>query len=124
MEIPQIFDGEYKLAQIVWDHAPMATHDLVEKCQEQLGWKRTTTYTVLKKLCERGVFRTENKQVTVLIPRERVQLSQGEAFLGRAFGGSLPGFIAAFAKEKRLSQKDVDEIRRLIDDYEERNGHA
>ena len=69
-------------------------------------------------------FRMENKTVTVLIPREQVQVSQGEAFLGRTFGGSLPGFIAAFAREKRLSAKDIAEIRRLIDDYEEKNGHA
>ncbi len=123
MEIPQIFDAEYKLALIIWNDAPMTTRELVEKAQAQLGWKRTTTYTVLKKLCERGVFRMENKTVTVLIPQERVQVSQGETLLNRAFGGSLPGFIAAFAKEKRLSAKDIDDIRRLIDDYEE-NGHG
>ena len=123
MEIPQIFDAEYKLALIIWNGAPMTTRELVEKAQAQLGWKRTTTYTVLKKLCERGVFRMENKTVTVLIPQERVQVSQGETLLNRAFGGSLPGFIAAFAKEKRLSAKDIDDIRRLIDDYEE-NGHG
>ncbi len=123
MEIPQIFDAEYKLALIIWNGTPMTTRELVEKAQAQLGWKRTTTYTVLKKLCERGVFRMENKTVTVLIPQERVQVSQGETLLNRAFGGSLPGFIAAFAKEKRLSAKDIDDIRRLIDDYEE-NGHG
>ena len=122
--IPQIFDGEYKMAQIIWDFAPITTHDLVRKCQELLNWKRTTTYTVLKKLCERGVFLMENKTVTVLIPREQVQVSQGEAFLNRAFGGSLPGFIAAFARVKRLSPDDVAEIRRLIDDYERKDQHA
>ena len=124
MDIPQIFDGEYRLAQILWEHAPMTTRELVTQAEAQLSWKRTTTYTVLKKLCGRGIFRMENKTVTVLIPREQVQVSQGEAFLRRTFGGSLPGFIAAFAREKRLSAKDIAEIRRLIDDYEEKNGHA
>ena len=123
MDIPQIFDGEYKLAQILWEHAPMTTRELVTQAEAQLSWKRTTTYTVLKKLCDRGIFKMENKTVTVLIPQERVQVSQGETLLNRAFGGSLPGFIAAFAKEKRLSAKDIDDIRRLIDDYEE-NGHG
>lgn len=124
MDIPRIFDSEYRLAKIIWEHAPMATRELVAQAETRLNWKRTTAYTVLKKLCERGIFRMENKTVTVLIPQEQVQVSQGEALLNRAFGGSLPGFIAAFAKEKRLSEKDIDEIRRLIDDYEGKNGHA
>ena len=124
MDIPRIFDSEYRLAKIIWEHAPMTTRELVAQAETRLHWKRTTAYTVLKKLCERGIFRMENKTVTVLIPQEQVQVSQGEALLNRAFGGSLPGFIAAFAKEKRLSEKDIDEIRRLIDDYEGKNGHA
>ena len=124
MEIPQIFDGEYRLAQILWAHAPMTTRELVGQAETQLHWKRTTTYTVLKKLCDRGIFQMENKIVTVVIPQEQVQVRQGEAFLGRTFGGSLPSFIAAFAREKRLSAKDIAEIRRLIDEYEKENGHA
>jgi predicted transcriptional regulator len=124
MDIPRIFDSEYRLAKIIWEHAPMTTRELVAQAETRLNWKRTTAYTVLKKLCERGIFRMENKTVTVLIPQEQVQVSQGEALINRAFGGSLPGFIAAFAKEKRLSEKDIDEIRRLIDDYERKNGHA
>ena len=124
MDTPQLFDSEYRLAQIIWEHAPMTTRELVERAEKQLRWKRTTTYTVLKKLCQRDVFRMENKWVTVLIPREQIQVSQGEAFLNRAFGGSLPGFIAAFAREKRLTKKDVDEIRRLIDDYEGKSSHG
>ena len=124
MDVPQVFDSEYRLAKIIWEHAPMTTRELVAQAETRLNWKRTTAYTVLKKLCERGIFRMENKTVTVLIPQEQVQVSQGEALLNRAFGGSLPGFIAAFAKEKRLSEKDIDEIRRLIDDYEGKNGHA
>ena len=124
MDVPQVFDSEYRLAKIIWEHAPMTTRELVSQAEAQLNWKRTTVYTVLKKLCERGIFHMENKTVTVLIPQERVQVSQGEALLNRAFSGSLPGFIAAFAKEKRLSAKDIDDIRRLIDDYEGKNGHA
>ena len=124
MDVPQVFDSEYRLAKIIWEHAPISTRDLVAQAEAQLNWKRTTVYTVLKKLCERGIFHMENKTVTVLIPQERVQVSQGEALLNRAFSGSLPGFIAAFAKEKRLSAKDIDEIRRLINDYEGKNSHA
>ncbi len=124
MDVPQVFDSEYRLAKIIWEHAPMTTRELVSQAEAQLNWKRTTVYTVLKKLCERGIFHMENKTVTVLIPQERVQVSQGEALLNRAFSGSLPGFIAAFAKEKRLSANDIDEIRRLINDYEGKNSHA
>ena len=122
MDIPQIFDGEYRLAQILWERAPMTTRELVGQAEAQLNWKRTTTYTVLKKLCDRGIFKMENKTVTVLIPREQGRITyrkKGES----TFGGSLPSFIAAFAREKRLTAKDIAEIRRLIDDYEE-NGHA
>ena len=115
---------ESKFADLVWDRAPISTVGLVKVCESELNWKRTTTYTVLKKLCQRDVFRMENKWVTVLIPREQIQVSQGEALLNRAFGGSLPGFIAAFAREKRLTKKDVDEIRRLIDDYEGKSSHG
>ena len=123
MDVPVIYEAEYKLARIVWQNAPMSTRELVDLCSAQLGWKRTTTYTVLKKLCERGIFRTENSRITVLIPEQEVQLSQSEAFLQRTFQGSLPGFIAAFADQKRLSPKDVQEIRRMIDEYEA-NGNA
>ena len=118
MDVPVIYEAEYKLARIVWKNAPMSTRELVDLCAVQLGWKRTTTYTVLKKLCERGVFRAENSRVTVLIPEHDVQLSQSEAFLQRTFQGSLPSFIAAFAQQKRLSPKDVQQIRRMIDEYE------
>ncbi len=114
MEVPYIYDGEYRLAQLIWENAPLSTRTLVRLAEEQLSWKRTTTYTVLKKLCELGLFCMENRTVTVLIPKERVQLRQSEIFLERTFKGSLPGFIAAFVKEKRLSAKELDEIRRLI----------
>ncbi|MBQ4452553.1 MAG: BlaI/MecI/CopY family transcriptional regulator [Clostridia bacterium] len=121
MDVPVIYEAEYRLAQIVWSCAPLSTRELVDKCFAQLGWKRTTTYTVLKKLCSRGVFRAENSVITVLIPEKQVQLSQSEAFLKRTFRGSLPGFIAAFADSKRLSAEDVQEIRRMIDEYEGRS---
>ncbi|MBQ4227230.1 MAG: BlaI/MecI/CopY family transcriptional regulator [Clostridia bacterium] len=115
VEVPYIYDGEYRLAQLIWENAPMSTRALVRLAEERLSWKRTTTYTVLKKLCELGLFCMENRTVTVLIPKEQVQLRQSEVFLERTFKGSLPGFIAAFVKEKRLSAKELDEIRRLID---------
>lgn len=118
MEAPKIFDSEYRFALIVWELAPVTTHQLVEQCQERLGWKRTTTYTVLRRLCDRGVFHLADKMVSVLIPKEQVQLSQSEDFLTRTFQGSLPSFIAAFTRQGKLSEKDVRQIRQLIDEYE------
>ena len=123
MEIPVIYEAEYKLARLVWQNAPMTTRELVNMCSVQLGWKRTTTYTVLKKLCERGVFRMENSCITVLIHEQQIQLNQSKVFLQRTFQGSLPGFIAAFVDGKQLSSKDIMEIRRMIDEYEA-NGNA
>ena len=118
MDIPVVFEAEYKLAQIIWQYAPMNTRKLIDLSLYTLGWKRTTTYTVLKKLCSRGIFCMENSQVSVLIPEYQVQLSQSEAFLQRTFRGSLPDFIAAFTDSKRLSMHDAREIRRIIDEYE------
>ena len=118
MDIPVVFEAEYKLAQIIWQYAPMNTRKLIDLSLYTLGWKRTTTYTVLKKLCSRGIFWMENSQVSVLIPEYQVQLSQSEAFLQRTFRGSLPDFIAAFTDSKRLSMHDAREIRRIIDEYE------
>jgi len=121
METPKIFESEYQLALIVWDNEPMTTRALTELCAERLGWKRTTTYTQLKRLCERGILKTENSIVTSLISREEIQLSESRSFLDRTFSGSLAGMIHAFTGGHALSKEEADEIRKMIDDYEVRS---
>ena len=109
---------ESRFAEIVWAHAPLTTGELVKLCEAGLHWKRTTTYTVLKKLSERGIFHLENGVATALISRADYYAMQSEKFVEETFDGSLPAFIAAFTKRKRLSAREVDEIRRMIDTYE------
>lgn len=116
MEIPKIFDSEYRLACIVWDREQVTTRELVKLCAEKLEWKRTTTYTVLKRLCDRGIFQVENSVVTSRIPKEEIQRQESEQFVKRTFGGSLPLFLAAFLKDRPLSEEEVREIRKLIED--------
>jgi len=115
MEIPKIFDSEYRFATIVWDHEPVSTRQLVELCQQQLGWKRTTTYTVLRRLCDRGVMRMEDSTVTSLIPRQQVQRQESRDFVQRTFHGSLPQFVAAFLGDGSITPQEAEEIHRLID---------
>lgn len=109
---------ESRFADIVWSHAPLTTGELVRLCESQLHWKRTTTYTVLKKLGERGLFHLEDGVVTALISREDYYAMQSERFVDETFEGSLPAFIAAFTKRKNLSAQEVAEIRSMIDAYE------
>ena len=108
---------EAHFAELVWQNAPISTKALVELCAAELEWKRTTTYTVLKKLCERGIFKTENSTVSVLISKDEFQAMQSERFVEETFEGSLPAFIAAFASRKKLSEKEIEEIKRMIDFY-------
>lgn len=119
METPKLFDSEYKFACIVWAHEPVTTRELVQLCQEQLEWKRTTTYTVLKRLCERGIFQTENSVVTSRIPREAIQQGESRQFVKRTFGGSLPGFIAAFLGNDKLTEQEAEELKAMIDQHRE-----
>ena len=108
---------EAHFADIVWQNAPLSTKTLVEICQKELSWKRTTTYTVLKKLCERGIFKTEDSKVSVLITKDEFYAMQSERFVEDTFGGSLPAFIAAFTSRKRLSDKELSEIQEMINSY-------
>ena len=110
---------EARFAEIVWQHAPLSTKELVALCEEELNWKRTTTYTVLKKLCERGIFEMENSRVTVLIGKDEFYAIQSEKFVEDTFSGSLPAFIAAFGSRKKPSAKELEEIRRIIDSFGE-----
>ena len=92
---------------------------LVKLCQEDLEWKRTTTYTVLKRLCERGIFQNENSVVTSLIPKEQIQKGESRQFVQRTFGGSLPGFIAAFLGNDKLTEQEAEELKAMIDQHRE-----
>ena len=110
---------EARFADIIWQNEPIASGELVKKCESELCWKKSTTYTVLKKLCERGIFQNEKGIVTSLITKEDFNSHQSEKFVEETFEGSLPAFIAAFTKRKALSKKDMDEIRKMIDSFEE-----
>lgn len=106
---------EGRFADIIWDAAPISTGDLVKVCLTQFGWKRTTTYTMLKRLCQRGIFENDNGTVIIRMPKEDFHKKQSEQFVSDTFGGSLPAFIAAFTRGKTLSNEEADEIQRLID---------
>ena len=108
---------EARFADLVWQKAPLTTKELVALCEKELHWKRTTTYTVLKKLCEKGLFQTENSSVTPLMTREEFYAIQSERFVEDTFDGSLPAFIAAFSSRKRPTEKELEEIRRMMDSF-------
>ena len=115
MSIPKIHESEYRFCLIMWEHEPVTAVELVKLCQEQLGWKRTTTYTVIKRLGERGVLKMENGTVTSLISKEEAEASEIDDLVEKKFGGSLPAFVAAFTKTQELSEQDLDEVQRMID---------
>lgn len=119
METPKIFESEYRFCEILWQHEPVNSSELVKLCAQKLEWKKSTTYTVIKRLSERGVLKSENAVVTSLVSREEAQIAEGREFLKNRFSGSLPQFIAAFAKSRALSGEEVREIREMIERYEE-----
>lgn len=108
---------ESRFADIIWRNEPLSSGDLVRLCQRELGWKKSTTYTVLKKLCERGIFQNQNGQVSSLLSRQEFQGVQSRKFVEDTFEGSLPAFIAAFASQKALSQEEISQIRQMIDSF-------
>ena len=108
---------EERFANIVWEHTPISTKELVTICARELNWKRTTTYTVLKRLCERGIFAMENSIVTTLIDKETFSTLRSQQFINDHYAGSLPAFIAAFTARQNLSTQDISEIKKLIDSY-------
>ena len=115
METPKIFEKEYKFCLILWEHEPIRSGDLAKLCEEQLGWKTTTTYTVIKRLSDRGVLKNENMTVTSLISKDEVQASEIDEFVEEKFEGSLPAFFAAFTKRQKISERELDEIQEMID---------
>lgn len=115
MNVPKIHEGEYRFCLIMWEQQPIKAVDLAKLCQEQLSWKRTTTYTIIKRLGERGVLKLENGIVTALISKEEAEAAEIETFVESKFGGSLPAFVAAFTKHQDMSEQDLDEVQRMID---------
>ena len=115
METPKIFESEYRFCLIMWEHEPVSTSTLVKLCQEQLGWKRTTTYTVIKRLGERGVLKNEEGTVTSLVSKAQAQASEIDELVEKKFEGSVPTFIAAFTKRQTLTEADLNEMQRMID---------
>lgn len=117
METPKIFESEYRFCLILWEHEPIKSSELVNLCRERLGWKPTTTYTVIKRLSERGVLKNENTVVSALVTKDEAQAAEISEMVEKTFEGSLPAFIAAFAKHQRLSDKELDAVQEMIDRY-------
>lgn len=120
LETPKIFDSELRLCEILWERQPVKSSELVQLCAQRLGWKKSTTYTVIKRLTERGVVQTENAVVTARVSRDEVQRAESRAFVERNFSGSLPSFLNAFVGGRGLSAEEADELRRMIADFEEK----
>lgn len=118
METPKIYETEYRFCCIIWEHEPINSGELVKLAFRKLGWKKSTTYTIIKRLCERGILKSEDAVITSLYSKEQIQRRESREFLDKTFGGSLPAFLAAFAESKSLSAQDVAEIRKMIDSYE------
>lgn len=119
METYKLGEMETKLAELIWAHAPLKTAELVRLCEEAFDWKRTTTYTMFKRLCNRGIFINNAGMVQVQMDREDFLSHQGTQFIREHFEGSLPLFLTAFSRGNRLGKKDVEELKKLIDSYEE-----
>ena len=115
MDIPKIHESEYRFCLILWERGPVPASELAKLCLDRLGWKRTTTYTVIKRLGERGVLKNEDGTVTALISKEEAQAREIDTLVEEKFQSSLPAFVAAFTKRQDLSEKELDEIQRMID---------
>ena len=120
MEYLKLCDSDYRFMQVVWEYAPIPSGELVKRCDEELGWKKSTTYTVIKRLSQRGVLKNENAIVTSLVSKDEVQKEESRKFIEKNFNGSLPSFIASFISSKALSYEEIAEIRTLIDKFEEK----
>lgn len=119
MDIPKIFDSEYRFCQILWAHEPIKSSELAKLCADQLQWKKSTTYTVIKRLTERGVVKTESSGHVTCHQRTSASAPKAMKSVEKTFDGSLPKFIAAFTRKQSLSKEEIAEIRDMIDSYRE-----
>ena len=115
----KLCDSDFYFMRVVWDAEPVRSGELVKLCGERLGWKKSTTYTQIKKLQEKGFLNNEDAVVTALVSREEVQKEESDYFVERTFGGSLPGFLAAFMRGKTLSKQEVEQLKRMIEEHQE-----
>ena len=115
MDTPKIFESEYRFCMIVWENEPVNSTELVKLSKELLGWSKATTYTVIRRLSERGVLKNENAIVSSLVSKEEAQLSEMNELMEKRFGNSLPAFLAAFTKQQNLSEEQIDEIMKIIE---------
>lgn len=122
MDTPKIFESEYRFCLILWEHEPVKSSELVKLCREQLGWKPTTTYTVLRRLSDRGVLKNENTVVTSLVSKDEVQAAEIGELVEKKFEGSVPAFFAAFTKRRKISQEEIDEVQKMIDHFRKGGG--
>ncbi len=122
MQTPKVFESEYRFCLILWENEPIKSSELVRLCQQELGWKSTTTYTVIKRLSERGVLQNENTVVTSLVSKDEVQAAEIDELVEKKFEGSLPAFIAAFTKHQKLTATQIDEVQKMIDAYRKEEG--
>ncbi|MEM1484507.1 BlaI/MecI/CopY family transcriptional regulator [Oscillospiraceae bacterium PP1C4] len=119
MEQFKLGEMEQRFANMIWENAPVSSGELVKLCEAELFWKKSTTYTMLKRLCERQIFENKGGTVWALMSKEDFAAAQGEQFLSETFGGSLPQFFAAFTRRNKLSDKEIGELQRLIDEHQE-----
>ena len=123
METPKIFESEYRFCLILWAHEPVKSSELVALCREQLGWKPTTTYTVIKRLAQRGVLVNEDTVVRSLVSKDEVQAAEINEMVEKKFEGSLPAFLAAFTRHRKMTDREIDQVQRMIDEYRKENSH-
>ena len=123
METPKIFESEYRFCLILWAHETVKSSELVALCREQLGWKPTTTYTVLKRLAQRGVLVNEDTVVRSLVTKDEVQAAEIDEMVEKKFEGSLPAFLAAFTRHRKMTDREIDQVQRMIDEYRKENSH-
>ena len=119
MDNKRLCESDFRFMNVIWDHAPMSSMQLVELCEKELGWKKSTTFTMLRKMCEKGFLKKENSHVTPLVSREQVQASESTLFVEQTFAGSLPGFLVSFFEQKSVSDEELEELKRLIDAHKE-----
>ena len=123
MGTPKVFESEYRFRLILWEHEPVTGRELVRLCREQLGWKQSTTYTVIKRLSERGIVKNEQSVVTSLVTKEQVQAAEIDELVEKTFEGSLPAFVAAFTKHRKMTTAEIDAVQAMIDQYRKGEGH-
>ncbi len=119
MNTPKVFESEYRFCLILWENEPIKSTELAKLCEAKLGWKKATTYTVIKRLTERGVIKSEKAVITSLVTKEEVQAAEVDEVVEKTFDGNVPQFLAAFTRGRKLSKSEIDEIQKMIDEFKE-----